>query len=425
MRFVLLPAGSLGGIHPFLGIGRELQNRGHEVTVITSGYHADLVARAGLHAATFGTREDYLKALAENPEITQQGSGLSTLAKVWRPLCAEVVQLIKDTVASGDSPILIANPLAFWARVARDALNVPLVTVNTNPSFIWSIEAPPVAKLKWAGIRRRRHPAKRLYVGAVNFRLDRALAPLVCDYCAAFGQPPVRSGIMRHWIHSPDLSIGLFPDWFAPPQSDWPDQIQLTGFPLFDESELKAEQEDTAWEQWLAEGDPPVVLLAGTANRHAQTFFKACIEACEQLGRRVLILTRFPEQLPTPLPPGARHVDYIPLGAVLPRAAALVHHGGSGTLSQALRAGCPQLVLPFNFDQPDHAVRLAELGVGSWIAPSEVTSGAVAASLNKLLGSREVLNTCRELAKRFEGVDGIAQTCDLIEALPGKPGQSS
>ena len=421
MRFVLLPAGSLGGIHPFLGIGRELQNRGHDVTVITSGYNADLVARAGLQAVTIGTREGYLKALAENPEITQQGSGLSALAKVWRPWCAEFVGLIKDTVAGGDSPILIAHPLAFWARVARDALNVPLVTLLTHQVFIWSVEAPPVAKLKWAGIRRRRRPAKRLYVGAVNFRLDRALAPLVCDYCAAFGQPPVRKDIMRHWIHSPDLSIGLFPDWFAPPQSDWPDQIQLTGFPLFDESELTADQDNTAWEQWLAEGDPPVVVLAGTVNRHAQTFFKACIEACEQLGRRVLILTRFPEQLPAPLPPRALHADYIPLGAVLPRAAAVVHHGGVGTLSQALRAGCPQLVLPFNFDQPEHAVRLEELGVGSWIAPSEVTGGAVAASLDKLLGSSGIRDTCREVAKRFEGVDAIAQTCDLIEALPVTP----
>ena len=419
MRFVLLPAGSLGDVHPFLGIGRELQNRGHEVTVITSGYNADLVARAGLQAVTIGTREDYLKALADNPEITQQESGLSALVKVWRPWCAEFVGLTKDTVAGGDSPILIAHPLAFWARVARDALNVPLVTLLIHQVFIWSVEAPPVVRLRWAGIRRRRRLAKRLYVGAVNFVLDRALAPLACDYCAAFGQPPVRKDIMRHWIHSPDLSIGLFPDWFAPPQSDWPDQIQLTGFPLFDESELQAEQESTAWEQWLAEGDPPVVVMAGTANRHAQMFFKACIEACEQLGRRVLILTLFPEQLPAPLPPRALHADYIPLGAVLPRAAAVVHHGGVGTLSQALRAGCPQLVLPFTNDQPEHAVRLAELGVGFYIAPSEVTSGAVAASLDKLLGSSGIRDTCREVAKRFEGVDAIGQTCDLIEALPG------
>ena len=423
MRIVLLPVGSLGGVHPLIGIGRALQDRGHDVMVITSGYHGELVARAGLHGVTFGTREDYLKGLAANPKIMRQGSGLRTLAKAWRPWCSDVVRLLRDSVAGGDSPILVAHTLSFGARVARDALGVPLVTLHTNPSFLWSAQAPPVGKLQWARIRSRPYPLKLLYVSAVCRLLDRALSPLVDDYCAAFRQPRVR-GIMRHWIHSPDRVIGLFPDWFATPQSDWPARTRLTGFPLFDESELNVEQCDTGWEKWLAGGDPPIVLLAGTANCHAQGFFKTCIEACVQLGRRALILTRFAEELPAPLPPGVRHEEYIPLSTVLPRAAAVVHHGGVGTLAQALRAGCPQLVMPFNFDQPDNAIRLAELGVGGYISPSRSTRDAVVKALDKLLRSSRTRDACRLVANRFEGVEPISQTCDLIEALPAELRQS-
>ena len=423
MRIVMQPVGSLGGVHPLIGVGRALQDRGHDVTVIASGYHGELVARAGLHGVTFGTREDYLKGLAANPKIMRQGSGLRTLAKAWRPWCSDVVRLLRDTVAKGDSPILVANGFSFGARVARDALGVPLVTLHTNPSYIWSVQAPPVGKLQWARIRRRPYPLKLLYVSAVCRLLDRALSPLANDYCAAFGQPRPRN-IMRRWIHSPDRVIGLFPDWFAAPQSDWPAQMRLTGFSMFDQSELDVEQGDTEWEKWLAEGDPPIVLLAGTANRHAQGFFKTCVDACVQLGRRALVLTRFAEELPAPLPPGVRHVEYIPLSTVLPRAAAVVHHGGPGTAAQALRAGCPQLVLPFNFDQPDNAIRLAELGVGSYISPSRSTRDTVVDSLDKLLRSSRVRDACRLAANRFEGVDAISQTCDLIEALPGELRQS-
>ena len=425
MRIVLLPAGSLGGVHPLIGIGRALQNRGHDVTVITSGYHGELVERSGLHGVTFGTREDYLKALAVNPEIMQQGSGLRALARVWRPWCSDVVRLLRDSVAGGESTILVAHGLAFGARVARDALNVPLVTLHFHPSFFWGAQRPPVGKLQWESIRRRPYPLRRLYVAAVNFFLDRALSPLINDYCTAFGQPPVRGSVMGRWIHSPDRVIGMFPDWFAAPQSDWPAQTRLTGFPLFDEAELPAEHRDREWETWLAEGDAPIVLLAGTANRHGHEFFKTCVEACGQLGRRAMILTRFPEQVPAPLPPSVRHVDYIPLSTVLPRAAAVVHHGGVGTLAQALRAGCPQLVMPFNFDQPDNAIRLTELGVGAAISPSRWSRDAVARSLNKLLRSSETRDACRLMASRFEGVvDPIGQTCDLIEALPGELRQS-
>ncbi|SAY38416.1 hypothetical protein [Candidatus Synechococcus spongiarum] len=77
-----------------------------------------------------------------------------------------------------------------------------------------------MGKLQWESIRRRPYPLKQLYVAAVNFFLNLALSPLINDYCAAFGQPPVRSSIMGHWIQSPDRVIGLFPDWFATPPSD-------------------------------------------------------------------------------------------------------------------------------------------------------------------------------------------------------------
>ena len=65
-----------------------------------------------------------------------------------------------------------------------------------------------------------------------------------------------------------------------------------------------------------------------------------------------------------------------------------------------------------------------QLGVGSYISPARVTCGAVAQSLDKLLRSSDIHDACRRVASRFEGVDGIAQTCDLIEALPGELRQS-
>lgn len=111
-----------------------------------------------------------------------------------------------------------------------------------------------------------------------------------------------------------------------------------------------------------------------------------------------------------------RHAEYAPFGSLVPRAAALVHHGGVGTLAQALRAGCPQLVMPMAFDQPDNAVRLERLGVGRYLRPSRFTGMAVARELDALLGSEDVVRACRSVAGRFVGIDPVAQTCDLIEA---------
>ena len=89
--------------------------------------------------------------------------------------------------------------------------------------------------------------------------------------------------------------------------------------------------------EWLDAGEPPIAFTAGSAMVHAREFFAASIEACESLNRRGLVLTRFGDQLPRELPPSVKHVEYAPFGSLLPRCAALVHHGGIGTTAQALR----------------------------------------------------------------------------------------
>ena len=74
-----------------------------------------------------------------------------------------------------------------------------------------------------------------------------------------------------------------------------------------------------------------------------------------------------------------RAFEYLPYSAVFPRALAVIHQAGIGTLSQALRSGRPQLIVPFAFDQPDNARRAAALGVARVLPARNVRSGTLAA----------------------------------------------
>src|SRR5205823_5729755 len=141
---------------------------------------------------------------------------------------------------------------------------------------------------------------------------------------------------------------------------------------------------------------------------------------CLRLRRRGLLLTRFPEQVPEGLPETICHVAYAPFSQVLPKAAALVHHGGIGTTAQALAAGIPQLVMPMAHDQPDNAARLERLGVGRTLYPKAYRGPAVAQRLGELLASEQVARCCREVAGRFEDIDPLGDACRLIEELAGR-----
>ena len=180
---------------------------------------------------------------------------------------------------------------------------------------------------------------KRQTLRSAGWVSDRALAPGINNFRQTLGLAPVRD-VVRDWWHSPTQVIGLFPDWYAAPQPDWPQNTTLTGFPLYDEHGINTIEPSLS--KFLSDStERPIIFTPGSANTQATEFFEAAVDACRRIKHRGLLLTRFPEQIPNVLPPGIHHSTYAPLSDILPHAAALVHHGGIGTAAQAMRAACP------------------------------------------------------------------------------------
>ena len=415
MKVIVASVGSSGDVHPFAAVALRLRDRGHSVSFATNAYFAPLLERLGLPLLPVGTAEQFDKATS-HPALWRQFRSFGILAAIIRYSTPALFRHIEREAAASDS-VLVAHPLAFGARIAHEVMGVPLVTMHLAPASLWSVEEPPVPS-RWLGsVGRWPTPAKQLVVELGDTLADLALAPALNRFRDEVGLPSVRH-VGRRWWHSPQRVIGLFPEWFAAPQPDWPPHTALTGFPLYDEREVSPVPPEL--EAFLAEaeqaGDPPVVFAPGSSNRQARRFFAAGVEACRRLGRRGLLLTPYTEQLPSGLPSGVRNASYAPFSAVLPRCAALVHHGGIGTLAQALAAGRPQLVMPMTFDQPDNAVRLERLGVARILHPERFNGVRVARALEELLGSDTTALRGADIARRFDGIDPIACTCDLVEA---------
>ncbi|MCY4660368.1 MAG: glycosyltransferase [Acidobacteria bacterium] len=414
MRVLVVPVGSAGDVHPFVRIALELQARGHDVTVVTNAYFAPLIERVGLDLEPIGTVEQF-DAITANPNLWHRVHGLGVVAAGVAFGIAPLYRLIEREAGRGDL-VVVAHALAFGARVAHEVLDVPLVTAHLAPTSIWSQYESPVMARGLGAINALPRPLKRALLAISDRLADRVLAPPVNRFRRELGLSPVRQ-IVSRWWHSPQRVVGLFPDWFAAPQRDWPPQVTLTGFPLYDERGATAVPPDldAFLNEACAADDPPIVFAPGSGNQQARAFFAAACEACRRLGRRGVLLTRYTGHLPAPLPPGVMHADYAPFSAVLPRAAALVHHGGIGTAAQALAAGRPQLVMPMTFDQPDNAARLQRLGVGRWLPPYRFRGAAVARELRALLESAAVVRRCAEVARRFDGSDPVGRTCQVIE----------
>ncbi len=409
MKCLLIAIGSAGDVHPMIGIGRAMAARGHDVVVIASGHFTPVARRAGLAAIDFGSDEDYLR-LAGDPKLWHPRRGFATIARS----VGVNLRRLYDLIAAEHEPgrtIAAATTLALAARIAQDKLGFPLASVHLQPSIFRSVAEPsdygvPMPRSAWG---------RRLFFRLVDLvYFDRGYRGPVNRLRRELQLPPIAH--IEPWWHSPLLTLGLFPAWYASPAPDWPAQVRLTGFPLYDEGDLH--EPDPTLDAFLARGEAPVMFTWGSAMMHADEQFATAVAACARLGRRGLLVTRFADQLPGDLPAFVHHASYVPFGAVMPRCAAVVHHGGVGTVSQALAAGVPQLITPFSHDQPDNAARVRRLGAGASIRPARLSADVLAAALDKLLGEPQIVASARRCADRLRDRDsGIRMTCDLLEAM--------
>ena len=413
MKVLLVALGSAGDVHPMLAIGLALRTRGHAVEVLTNPRYASLVRASGLDFHPVGSKEEFDSTL-RNPRLWHPIKGLGIMWRgILRPAIAPVLERITAVHRAGPC-VVVATPVAFGARLAQEQLGVPLVSVYTAATMLRSVHNPLTMAQwrvpRWLPLAARRWAWRLLD----RYQLEPMGRATVDTWRTKLGLPALQGSIFGGWMHSPLAGVTLFPAWFAAAAPDWPPQVCQAGFPLFD-GDAGAEL-NPALVAFLAAGDAPIVFMPGSAMRHGQVFFQAAVNACLQLGRRGILLSDDPAQMPAALPAGVMQARYAPFGTLLPLAAALVHHGGVGSSAQAMRAGIPQLLLPVGYDQFDNALRLELRGVAATVQPAQQNATCMAVPLAALLGSPAVALACQRAAALLVDNHAMDTVCRVVEA---------
>ena len=414
MKILLPTLGSAGDVHPFLSIGLAAQAKGHEIEVMTNPIFEGMVKATGLSFYPIGTREQYLETF-HSPKLWHSIDGLGVF---WRRMACHAIEDVYQRIsmhAAQGKCVVMSTPVIIGARLANESLSVPLVTAYTAATMLRSSRFPltmahwrvpswvpsSICDLAWRGLDK--------------WKLDPMVAEQLSPMRKRLGLPPIHRSVFGQWIHSPQAGVTLFPDWFAPKPDDWPDQIKQAGFPLFDGDSTIGLHPDLM--QFLEDGDAPIVFTPGSAMGQGHEFFRAAVRCCVELGRRGVLLTTDRSQIPDVLPSTVIYQAYAPFGLLLPRAAALVHHGGIGSSAQALRAGIPQILTPMGFDQFDNAMRLEFLGVAATMDRRDTHFVGLTSLLRDLLNSKKVANACIEAAKNVSRDRALDTICGVLESV--------
>lgn len=418
MRVAFTPWGSFGDLHPYLAVAIEMKKRDHDVLVATSEVYRAKVEGEGLRF--YAVRPD-LREFLDHPErfgdIMHALKGQERLFRgVIMASVREMFDDLRMCVAGCD--LLVSHVAMSAAPVVAEYLSIPWVSVVLQPAVLWSATDPSYFPITRSSLRRS--PAfAHLFFRFVRGLTNTWMRPLY-DLRRELGLPVEERHPLFEGQFSPLGTLAFFSPLFAKPQPDWPSNTIATGFPFYDKLDANAATLPGEMEEFLQRGEPPVVFTLGTSAVHVRSnFYEVSYRAVEQLGKRAILLAgpNFKSRMQLHTTRNIFIAEYAPYSQLLPHGAATVHSGGIGTTAQALRAGKPQIVMPFSHDQPDNGDRVRRLGAGTMIPRGSYSVSRLSRELMKLLTDNQIAAKARGLGCQIQAENGTQNAADALERI--------
>jgi vancomycin aglycone glucosyltransferase len=262
----------------------------------------------------------------------------------------------------------------------------------------------------WAGAPPWLHRAgRRFHIEVYNravrgpvaaCRREAGLGPLADEFAANF---------FTHPIVACDPELAPIPEGCELPA----DQVGYLHTPALD-GELPADLQ-----RFLAAGPPPVYLGFGSTTPMPPTALtRLVVEAVAAAGCRAVVARGWAGLGEGTHGPAIHVTGPVPHGALFPRVAAVVHHGGAGTTATAARAGRPQVILPPSlYDQAYWRQQIVDRGLGlGGPPPRRLTAPALARLLARVLADPEITRRAAALGEVLRRRDAVRSAVELLSA---------
>jgi UDP:flavonoid glycosyltransferase YjiC (YdhE family) len=349
-----------------------LRDAGHQPVIVMPEFYRPLIDALEFEFHAAGPAIDPNDhALIERVMDPVRGSEVLLRGILMPTLRADYEAL--DAVARGADAI-VTHPITFAGPVIAQARRLPWVSTVLAPMSFFSATDPPVlAPAPFLAHFSRVGPWYGRAVAALVRRSTRSWLTPVFDLRREVGLPPGRHPLFEGQF-SPTLTLALFSRVLAEPQATGRGTL-----PSPDLSFTTAQRRSRR----ISQSFSTLGRRLSSSPLEHQRWRRPGISTTRvwrrfaQLGVRAVLLTGgFEQNRPRDIPTNVRLVDRAPHQLLFPRAAAIVHQGGAGTLAQALRAGKPTLVVPHAHDQPDNAARVVRLGSRGWYCRGSIRGRA-------------------------------------------------
>ena len=414
--FTLVDGG--GTVPPELGTARRLVERGHRVVVLADDSMAEDVITAGCELRPWTTAPNKKSRRAEDDPYRdwECKNPMQLFDRLLETQFAgPAAAYAADTTAAIEEvrpDLVVSGYFAPGALIAAEAAGVPYDILIPNAYMLPTPGIPPFG----TGMLPAKGPLGRLRDRVINTMAGRLWAkarPVLNEVRASYGLGPT-GGIFDQILAARRVLVLTSADFDFP--GELPSNVRHVGAVL----------DDPAWagESWVAPpGDDRLVLVAlsSTFQDHVGCL-QRIVDALGTLPVRGLVTMGpavDPEELTAPA--NVTVVTAAPHSEVLEEAAAVVTHGGHGTVIRGLAAGVPMLVLPHGRDQADNAARVVARGAGLRLKNTAAPK-AIATAVRRLLDEPQFRADAERLGDAVRRDAASGELVRELEDLPAAAG---
>ena len=413
-----------GHLHPNLAVALALRQRGHEVAFYSGERARGLLDREGIDLYPF----QKLDEAATMDFIAQIGGAALALPGPWerkRLFRQWLVDSIPGQVSDLDRvvrewrpDVIVCDPAMWGSFLIVSELRNILVGILSyvaacllpgpeGPVLGWSIPRPRTP-LGW-GIA----SVARAAFSVLSSDIPRAANRMRQSY----GLPKLRMSVNEYAGTLPLYLMPSSPE-FDYNRRDLPPSVWYVGPCVWDHPSAEPPP------KWLADipiDRPLVYVTEGTFQLHEPFLIRAAIQGLADSATQVVATTgrdRDPSQIGLdPFPPNVRVERFVPLSLLFAKARVVVTTGGSGTVTAALCAGIPLVVVPTAWDQPENAWRISDSGAGIRLSVGDCTPVRIRDAVQKVLSDPNYRHNARRLGESLSRRGGALEAALALETL--------
>lgn len=405
MKIVLVTRGSHGDVYPYFHIGKELQKRGHDVTLSIPKLFENDVRQYQLNYVL----QDFDDITGMMSKADEKSFSVKVLLDWVKESIGKQFEQLIPIVEKAD--LFVSTNTEFAASSIAEYCKKTFIRTAYAPLLPGKSIAPPLFPFP---------KANRLIIPLLwkmlNFPTDIMMSKTINRHRRSLGLKSITS-ITQHSVANAH-NVLMYSPFLGTTDPNWKWKWDINGY-CFNDNFTYDQQTYNDLIRFLDKDEKPNLFftLGSCTSKKSDYFISYLSQICKEENFKLIIGAGWSKTDST-----LEESDNvfmlkkaIPHNLIFSKCAGIIHHGGSGTTHNVARHGIPQMMVPLFIDQHYWGHQVNKLGLGpEYIKIGKVSKEELKSKVKDLVYNTNYKENAFKIGDKMQQEDATNKFCNFV-----------